>query len=55
MAQMYLDLYLSKHTVPIQEYNSLAMGCLQIAMKLEEVDDACLNPGLNPSHQVQLV
>ena len=54
MAQMYLDLYLSKHTVPIQDYNSLAMGCLQIAMKLEEVDDECLNQGLNPSHQVQL-
>ena len=54
MAQMYLDLYLSKHTVPIQEYNNLAMGCLQIAMKLEEVDDACLNQHMNPSHQAQL-
>ena len=54
MAQMYLDLYLSKHTVPIQEYNNLAMGCLQIAMKLEEVDDACLNQDMNPSHLAQL-
>ena len=41
---MYVDSYLSKNTVPIEEFNVLGLSALQIAMKIEEVDIVSMNP-----------
>ena len=41
---MYVDLYLSKKSVRLEEYNVLGLSALQIAMKIEEVDIVTINP-----------
>ena len=51
MAQMYIDLYLSKQKVGVEEYNALGMSSLQIAMKLEEIDVVNLESARNPYSQ----
>ena len=48
MAQMYVDLYLSKKNVRLEEYNVLGLSALQIAMKIEEVDIVTINPTAYP-------
>ena len=48
MAQMYIDLYLSKNNVKVEEYNILSMSSLSIAMKLDEVDVMNLDDTKNP-------
>lgn len=55
MAQMYVDLYLSKKRVRLEEYNVLGLSALQIAMKIEEVDIVTINPtGYPYSHEYTL-
>ena len=52
---MYVDSYLSKNTVPIEEFNVLGLSALQIAMKIEEVDIVSMNPSAYPySHHFTL-
>ena len=41
---MYVDLYFSKNSVKIEEYNVLGMSALQVAMKIEEVELVPINP-----------
>ena len=48
MAQMYIDLYLSKNNVKAEEYNILGMSSLSIAMKLDEVDVVNLDDTKHP-------
>ena len=45
---MYVDSYLSKNRVSIEEYNVLGISALQIAMKIEEVDIVSMNPSAYP-------
>ena len=48
---MYVDSYLSKNRVSIEEYNVLGLSALQIAMKIEEVDIVSMNPSAYPYSQ----
>ena len=51
---MIVDLFLSKESVPIEDYNVLGLSSLQIAIKLEEVD-CNTDLGLDNSRQFELV
>ena len=52
---MYVDLYLSKNRVNIEEFNVLGLSALQIAMKIEEVEIISMNPSAFPySHEFTL-
>ena len=51
---MFVDLFLSKESVPIEDYNVLGLSSLQIAMKLEETD-CNTDLGLDDSRQFELV
>ena len=52
---MYVDLYFSKNSVKIEEYNVLGMSALQVAMKMEEVELVPINPQAYPfSHEYTL-
>lgn len=52
---MYVDLYFSKNSVKIEEYNVLGMSALQVAMKIEEVELVPINPQAYPfSHEYTL-
>ena len=51
---MIVDLFLSKESVSIEDYNAVGLSSLQIAIKLEEVD-CNTDLGLDDSRQNLLV